>query len=178
MAHMRVAIVGPGAVGGLLGGLLARQGHEVGFLARGGTLEALVRDGLSVSTPGGSFVVERVRAASEAAEIGACDLVLVAVKAWQVQGLAGALAPLVGPESIVVPLQNGVEAPEHLAAALPEARVVGGLCHVLATREGRTAVHVTSAARRAARHGRRARGEAGARAWRSSRRCSAAQGST
>ncbi len=128
---MRIVLVGAGAVGGFFGGFLARAGVDVAFVARGRTLAALRESGLRVESALASFTV-RVAAAEEPAEIGPADAVLVAVKTWQVAEVAPRLAPLLGPETVVAPLENGVEAADQLASALGAGRVVGGLCHVLA----------------------------------------------
>lgn len=137
---MRIAIAGAGGVGGLLGGLLARAGHEVVVLARGAHADALRATGLRVDSPLGRFTVGVAAVADDPAALGACDAVLVAVKAWQVEGLAPGLAPLVGGGGVAVPLQNGVEAAGRLAAALGEERVAGGLVSVLSWIEAPGAV--------------------------------------
>lgn len=133
---MKVAIVGAGAVGGLAGGLLARAGHAVSFVAHGATLDALRSAGLTIELPGETLVTGPVQASADPADLGRQAMVIVAVKAWQVEPLAPSLAPLVGEDTLVVPVQNGVEAALHLGKALGERAVVGGLCHVLATRSG------------------------------------------
>ncbi len=142
---MRVAVIGAGGVGGVFGGLLAHAGHDVAFVARGEHLAAIRRDGLRVHGPWGTRVVRPVAADEPRALVGAApfDAVLVCVKAWQVAEVAPALRPIVGPETVVVPLQNGVEAVERLAAALGRERVAGGLCHVFAWREGPGEVRTT-----------------------------------
>lgn len=133
---MRIAIVGAGGVGGLLGGLLARAGAEVVLVARGGALEAIRRDGLQVDSPLGVFSARVAAASDDPAALPAADAVLVAVKAWQVAGLAPRLAPLVAPGGVVVPLQNGVEAADQLAAALGAEPVAGGIVRCLAWLDG------------------------------------------
>ena len=127
---MRIAIVGAGGVGGYFGGRLARAGEDVAFVARGATLDALRRRGLRVESVAGDFTVEPVKAEADPASIGPVDAVLVAVKAWQVEAVAPALAPLIGPGTVVVPLENGVEAPDQLAAVLGRGSVLGGLCRI------------------------------------------------
>ncbi len=131
---MRIAMVGAGGVGAVFGGLLGHAGHEVSFVARGRNLEAIRARGLVVHGPWGAREVRPFAAAdpAELAARGPFDAVLVAVKAWQVRDLAPSLRPLVGPNTVVVPLENGVEAAGHLAAALGEGAVAGGLCHVFA----------------------------------------------
>ncbi len=144
---MRIAVVGAGGVGGLFGALLSRAGEEVAFVARGAHLEAIRRDGLRVESSLGSFTV-RAQASDDPAALGAADAVLVAVKTWQVKEVAPRLRPLLGPAAVVVPLENGVEAADDLAAALGPGPVAGGLCHVLAWIERPGAVRQTGFAPR------------------------------
>jgi len=127
---MRVAVFGAGAIGGYFGGRLAQAGHSVAFVARGAHLEALRREGLVVESIAGDFTVSPVEATADPAGIGRVDVVLVCVKAWQVREAGATLGPLLGPETFVVPLQNGVEAPDELAAAVGTERVLGGLCKI------------------------------------------------
>lgn len=128
---MRIAVFGTGGVGGYFGGRLAQAGEEVTFIARGAHLKALQAHGLRVDSLKGDFVVHPTQATDDPAHVGAVDAVLVGVKAWQVADAAQVIRPLVGPETFVVPLQNGVEAPSHLAAVLGAERVLGGLCSII-----------------------------------------------
>jgi 2-dehydropantoate 2-reductase len=128
---MRIAIFGSGGVGGYFGGRLAQAGEEVIFIARGSHLRAMRENGLQVQSLNGDFRIRPVQASDDPAAVGPVDAVLVAVKAWQVTDAARAMRPLVGPETFVVPLQNGVEAPAQLAAVLGETRVLGGLCRIV-----------------------------------------------
>lgn len=137
---MRIAVMGAGGVGGLFGALLSRAGHEVAFVARGEHLEAIRRDGLRVESPLGNFTV-RAPASDDPAALGTADAVLVAVKTWQVKEVAPRLRPLLGSATVVVPMENGVEAADELAAALGPGPVVGGLCHVLTRITAPGAVH-------------------------------------
>src|SRR5687767_2043722 len=123
---MRIAIFGVGGVGGYFGGRLALAGEDVVFIARGAHLQAMCRDGLRVESPKGDFVVSSVQATDDPTQVGSVDAVLVCVKAWQVAEAAHAIRPLVGPETCVVPLQNGLEAPAQLATALGAQSVIGG----------------------------------------------------
>ena len=125
-------IVGAGAVGALLGAMLARAGADVAFVARGATRARLRDKGISVSTPDGSFDAGPFEAEEEPAALAAADAVFVATKSFQVADLAPRLAPLVAGDGVAVPLQTGVDAAEQLASALGESRVLGGLSHVLA----------------------------------------------
>lgn len=128
---MRIAIFGTGGAGGYFGGRLAQAGEDVVFIARGEHLRALRTHGLRVESLKGDFVVQRVQAADAPAQVGVVDAVLVGVKAWQVTEAAQAMRPLVGPETFVVPLQNGVEAPAQLSAVLGAEQVLGGLCSII-----------------------------------------------
>src|SRR5260370_31074489 len=127
---MKVAVIGSGGVGGLVGGLLARAGIDVGFLARGRTLQAIQQQGLHVASPLGDFSIRPAVASSDPAALGRSDVVLVAVKTWQVMGIAPTLLPLLKHDTTVIPVQNGVEAADQLPAVLPTGNVGGGLCQV------------------------------------------------
>jgi 2-dehydropantoate 2-reductase len=127
----RIAIVGVGAIGGLFGGRLAAAGHEVVFIARGATLDALEERGLVVDSPEGDLRLHPVTCAEHPAGVGSVELVLVCVKAGQVAALAPTLRPLLGDGTLVIPMQNGVEASGQLAASLGEA-VLEGYSRVIA----------------------------------------------
>ncbi|HEX3580151.1 MAG TPA: 2-dehydropantoate 2-reductase, partial [Thermoanaerobaculia bacterium] len=128
---MRIAVVGAGGVGGYFGAKLAHAGEEVTFIARGATLDALRRTGIRVDSILGDFAVDHVNATDDPASVGPIDAVLVAVKAWQVAGIASLLKPLLGEETAVVPLENGIEAPDDLVRGLGQANVLGGLCAIV-----------------------------------------------
>jgi 2-dehydropantoate 2-reductase len=133
---MRIAMVGAGGVGGLIGGLLARAGEDVALVARGEHLRAIREGGLRVDSTRGSFTAAGLEASDDPAALRPADAVLVAVKGWQVRDLAPRLAPLLAGGGFAVPLENGVEAAGDLAAALGAERVAGGLCSLLAWIEG------------------------------------------
>lgn len=128
---MRIAVVGAGAVGGYFGGRLARAGEDVVFIARGAHLAAMRERGLRVDSVLGDFVVHPVRATDRAADVGPVDVALVCVKAWQLPGAIETMRPLVGPQTAVVPLLNGVEAADQLQAAFGAGPVMGGLCRII-----------------------------------------------
>jgi len=128
---MRITIFGTGGVGGYFGGRLAQAGEDVVFIARGEHLQALRAHGLRVDSIKGDFVVQPVQATDDPTQVGLVDVILVGVKAWQVPEAAEAMRPMVGPQTFVVPLQNGVEAPSELAAALGQEHVLGGLCGLI-----------------------------------------------
>ncbi|MGD8521826.1 MAG: 2-dehydropantoate 2-reductase [Desulfobacterales bacterium] len=128
---MKIAIFGTGAVGGYFGGRLAQGGEEVVFIARGKHLQALQASGLKVDSINGDFTIHPVQATDDPSEAGVVDAVIVGVKAWQVPEAAEAMWPMVGPQTFVVPLQNGVDAPSQLAAVLGAEHVLGGLCGLM-----------------------------------------------
>lgn len=131
---MRVAIVGVGGVGGYFGGRLAQAGHDVFFIARGDHLVAMRSHGLRVQSIAGDFWLPDVKATDQPAEVGPVDLVIVGVKGWQVREAAYAMQPLIGPETAVLPLLNGVDAPTELAEVLGTEHVLAGLCRIIAYR--------------------------------------------
>jgi 2-dehydropantoate 2-reductase len=131
---MRIGIVGAGGVGGLLAGLLSRAGHEVAVIARGEALDAIRTHGLRIDSPLGVFTA-RVEVGAPG-EVAPVEAALVAVKTWQVREVAPTLAPMLRADGIVVPLENGVDAPDECADALGSARAFGGICHVLSWLEG------------------------------------------
>jgi 2-dehydropantoate 2-reductase len=128
---MRVAIFGTGGAGGYFGAQLARAGEDVIFIARGKHLQAMQTQGLRVETSRGEIVIQPAQASDDPAQVGTVDSVIVGVKTWQVIEAARAMRPLIGPETFVVPLQNGVEASSQLAEALGVEHVLGGLCGTL-----------------------------------------------
>jgi 2-dehydropantoate 2-reductase len=131
---MRIAVFGAGSVGGYFGGRLALAGEDdVLFIARGAHLQALRTQGLRVESPKGDFTVSSVEASDDPRRIGPVDAVLVAVKAWQVPEVAQAIRPMLGPETCVVPLQNGLEAPAQVTAVLGPEHVLGGTCVISST---------------------------------------------
>ncbi|OEU79040.1 MAG: 2-dehydropantoate 2-reductase [Desulfobacterales bacterium C00003060] len=125
---MRIAVFGAGGVGGYFGGRLAQAGEDVVFIARGDHLKAMLKQGLKVNSVKGDFLVKPVQATDDPAQVGIVDVVLVCVKAWQVPDAAEAIRPMIGPDTVALPLQNGLEAPTQLAAVLGNQHVLGGLC--------------------------------------------------
>ena len=127
---MRFAIVGAGGVGGYFGGLLASSGEDVTFVARGAHLEAIRRDGLRVESVHGNFTVFPAKATDDARTVGPVDVVLFATKTYQLEVAGQALRPLTGPQTVVIPLHNGVDAAERTAAITGREHVLGGVCYV------------------------------------------------
>ena len=127
---MRIAIVGTGGIGAPLGASLAAAGQDVVFLARGAHLAAMRTNGLRVEGDRGETVVHPVEATDDPAAIGPVDLVLFCVKLWDVETAGNHARPLIGSETVVIPLQNGVDASERLAPILGAAHVLGGVALV------------------------------------------------
>lgn len=127
---MRIAVVGAGGVGGYFGGKLAHAGEDVVFIARGATLDALRTRGLRVDSVFGDFVVDRVDATDQPS--GTADVILLAVKSWQVEDAATQIKPMVGADTVIVPLENGMEAPEQIARIIGREHAAGGLCAIVA----------------------------------------------
>jgi 2-dehydropantoate 2-reductase len=125
---MRIAIFGTGSVGAYFGGRLSQAGEDVVFIARGEHLNALLTDGLRVDSINGDFTIKPVQATNDPSKIGKVDMVLVGVKAWQVPAAAEAMRPMIGPETFILPMQNGLEAPAQLSEILGKQHVLAGLC--------------------------------------------------
>jgi 2-dehydropantoate 2-reductase len=133
---MKIAVFGAGAVGSFYGGLLARGGQDVRFVARGAQLETLRGRGLRIASLSlGEIDLPPLPATSRAAEIGPVDLVLVAVKAHQTAEILDDVAALAGPHTMLIALQNGIESDEALAARFGSERVIGAAVYVGATLE-------------------------------------------
>jgi 2-dehydropantoate 2-reductase len=128
---LRIAIVGVGGVGGYFGGKLAHAGVETVFIARGATLQALRSKGLRVDSINGDFRVDRVNATDNPATVGPVDAVIFATKAWQVPEAAESAKALIGRDTVAVPLENGMEAPDQLARVFGRHHVLGGLCAIV-----------------------------------------------
>jgi 2-dehydropantoate 2-reductase len=128
---MRIAVFGAGGLGGYFGARLAAQGHEVALVARGSHRDALRSRGLTVVSPTENLHVTEVVATDDPTEIGEVDLVLLGVKTWQLPPALTTMKPLVGNATAVVTLQNGVEAPDQVAAEYGRASVLPGVAKVL-----------------------------------------------
>ena len=138
---MRIAIYGAGGLGGFYGARLACAGNEVAFIARGAHLAAMRERGLQVSSPLGDMHVAEPVATDSPADIGPVDLVLVAVKTWQIPEVAAAMGPLLGEHTVVLPFLNGVEASDELGAVVGAERVLGGLSKVFSKIEAPGIIH-------------------------------------
>jgi len=129
---MRIAVVGTGGVGGYFGGRLAEAGADVSFIARGAHLDALRVNGLRIVSPKGDTHVRRVAATDKPSEIGPVDVVLFTVKLYDADAALALLPPLLGPDTVVLPLQNGVDGVDIVTRAVGRSHVAGGTCYVSA----------------------------------------------
>lgn len=129
---MRITIFGTGGVGGYFGGRLAASGADVSFVARGAHLLALQENGLHIQSPLGDVHLPVVKATDNPASIGPADIVFFTVKLYDTESAARALKPLIGPKTLVVPLQNGVDSVGTLALAIGAEHVAGGTCYLAA----------------------------------------------
>ena len=127
---MRIGIAGAGGVGGLIGALLANQGLDVAFLARGAHRDAMREHGLHVRGTLGELTARRFAVSDRGSDLGTCDVVFVAVKTFQLDAMLPHLRGLVGERTIVVPLLNGIASWDLLAGELGERNVVGGIVYV------------------------------------------------
>ncbi len=126
---MRVAVVGAGGVGGYIGGRLALAGNDVIFIARGAQLKAIQAAGLKVKSINGDFEV-RVAATDRPDTVGPVDLVVFAVKSYDTETAAEQIRPLVGPNTAVLTVQNGVDNEEKLVRIFGPDRVLGGVVYI------------------------------------------------
>ena len=133
---VRIAILGTGAVGGYFGARLAAAGADVVFIARGAQLRALHTTGLTIESPLGDLQLPPLgdtNATDDPATVGAVDVVFFAVKLYDSAAACAMLPPLLGPDTVVIPFQNGVESVERLGRAVSPSHVAGGTTHFVAT---------------------------------------------
>ena len=128
---MQIVIFGTGGVGGYFGGRLAQAGEDVTFVARGEHLRAIKANGLKVDSTSGDFTINPAKATDDVKDVADAELVVLGVKAWQVPDAARAIKPIVGTNTTVLPLQNGVDAVQQLVDELGGDNVVGGLCKIV-----------------------------------------------
>ncbi len=127
---MRIAVIGAGGTGGYYGALLARAGEDVTFVARGAQLEAIRKSGLTVrSRLAGNFHVA-CRATDDPREIGPVDLILLCVKAYDTAQAAAHLPALVGPETMILSVQNGIDNETQIARVVGAGHVLGAAAHI------------------------------------------------
>lgn len=129
---MKIAIFGSGGVGGYFGGRLAQSGQDVTFTARGAHLDAIRENGLRVDSVDGDFIVKPAKATNDPASLGAAGLILLAVKAGQLEYAIQQMKPSVGENTLILPLMNGMEHMEKLLSVFSGKHILGGLCRISA----------------------------------------------
>ncbi|HWL20266.1 MAG TPA: 2-dehydropantoate 2-reductase [Bradyrhizobium sp.] len=130
---MRIAVVGAGGVGGGFGAALAKAGADVTFIARGAHLAAMTSLGLKVQGPRGETHLVPTQATDDPASIGKVDIVLFCVKLWDIESAGAHIKPLIGPDTAVITLQNGIDAHERLIPILGHGAVMGGVAQISAS---------------------------------------------
>jgi 2-dehydropantoate 2-reductase len=133
-----IAVMGAGAVGSYYGALLAHAGESVGLIARGHQLDALRERGVTIEREGQpNRVIRPAQVSDDPAELGAVELVVLATKSHDLEAAAVAMRPMLGPDTLVLPLLNGVDVTERLAAVIGAERIVTGFCEIaVGLREG------------------------------------------
>jgi 2-dehydropantoate 2-reductase len=127
---VRIAVMAAGALGGYFGARMAAAGHDVFFIARGANLEAIEKNGLKVESVLGDLHLPKPNVTDDPAKVGPVDIVLFAVKLWDVEKAAAQALSLVGSETRVIPLQNGVDSTERIAPILGADNVVAGSAYI------------------------------------------------
>ncbi len=130
---MKIAVMGAGAIGGYFGGRLAQAGFDVSFIARGAHLDVIRKNGLKVLSPLGDFTIHPATVTDDPAEIGPVDVILFMVKNYDTLQAAEQIRPLVGPDTAIIPFQNGVEARAMLSNVLGARHVLGGVAFIPAS---------------------------------------------
>ena len=124
---MRIAVMAAGGVGGYFGARIAAAGHDVHFIARGAHLDAIRKNGLKVESTLGDLHLKDAKVTDDPAQVGPVDIVLFAVKLWDTEKAAAQAKPLIGPDTRVITLQNGIDSVERIAPILGADYVVGGI---------------------------------------------------
>jgi 2-dehydropantoate 2-reductase len=145
---MKIAIMGTGGVGGYYGGLLAQHGHDVTFIARGAHLKAIQEKGLQVKSIHGDFLVKPAQATQDPAQVGPVDLVVFSTKTFATQQAAEKSIHLIGKETSVLPLQNGIDTPESIGAVVGKEHMLGGVTWISSSIEAPGVIKQVSQFRR------------------------------
>jgi 2-dehydropantoate 2-reductase len=128
---MRIAMMGAGGVGGYFGGRMAAGGCDVTFVARGWHLEALRKNGLKIDSRDiGDAIIDPVNVTADLTDVGVVDCVIVGVKLWDTEAVGRAILPMIGPQTTVLSLQNGVECDETLAGVIGAEHLIGGVAFI------------------------------------------------
>ena len=130
---MRIAAMAAGAVGGYFGVRMAAAGHDVFFIARGANLEAIRNNGLRIESVHGDLHLPKPNVTDDPKTVGPVDIVLFAVKLWDTEKAAELTRPMVGPDTRVITLQNGVDSVERVAPILGAEQTIGGVTYIATT---------------------------------------------
>lgn len=122
---MKIVVMGTGGVGGYYGGLFARQGHDVFFVARGAHLKAIQENGLQILSVHGDFTINAAQAGEDPADFGVADLALFCTKTYDTEPAVQMLLPVIGDHTLVMSFQNGVDSAERLGAVLGHQHIIG-----------------------------------------------------
>lgn len=128
---MKIAVIGAGGVGGYFGGKLAQAGNDVTFVARGEHGAALSNKGLMVKSINGDFHLPKVQVVDQITKLQEPDLLLLAVKSWQIKEIREQLKQILHQGTMIIPLQNGVMAVEELSEVIDKSQVISGLCRII-----------------------------------------------
>lgn len=129
---MKIVIFGTGGVGGYFGGRLAQSGQDVTFIARGAHLDVIRKNGLRVDSVNGDFTISPAQVTDSSNDIDSADLILLCTKGWQLNEAVSQMKPLIGAETIILPLLNGIEHMGTLLETFGAEHVLGGLCRISA----------------------------------------------
>ncbi len=130
---MRIAAMAAGAVGGYFGGRMAAAGHEVWFIARGAHRDAIARNGLRIESVHGDLHLDKANVTDDPKQAGPVDIVLFAVKLWDTEQAAEQARPLIGPDTRLITLQNGIDSVERIAPIIGADRTIGGAAYIATT---------------------------------------------
>ncbi len=145
---MKISIIGAGGVGGYFGGMLARAGQDVTFVARGEHLKAMQEHGLEVQTTDGTFSIRPVQVVAYAGEMLEPDLILLTTKTYDLEDIAKQLNSVVKADTIIITTQNGIDADEVVKKSLKKGQVYPGLIHIVAERTAPGVIAQTGGLRR------------------------------
>jgi 2-dehydropantoate 2-reductase len=129
---MKIGVMGAGGLGGFVGGRLALEGHRVSFITRGMHLKAIRESGLKVESPDGNFVIEDALATDNPREVGPVDLILFSVKSYDSAEAIEKMKPMVGTQSVIIPVLNGIEHIYKLREEIGDRHILGGVAMIVA----------------------------------------------
>ena len=127
---MRIAIMGSGGLGGYYGGVLARAGEDVTFIARGAHLDAIRSQGLKIKSPDGGEFTIKAEATDDPGKLDPVDLVMFCVKTYDTDAAAEQIRPIVGPDTVVTSIQNGIDSAERIGQVIAPGHIIGGVSYV------------------------------------------------